>query len=48
MQRQGHKVTLAVCLLPVVQEQAAGAPGQEHHLQLHLLPEVAGGQAGVP
>lgn len=47
MQRQGHKVPLAVCLLPIVEEQTAGATRQEHHLQCHLLPGVRWGQMGA-
>lgn len=39
-QRQAHEVPLAVCPLPVVEEQTAGATRQEHHLQSHLLPGV--------
>lgn len=31
-QGQGHEVPLAVCLLPVEEEQAGGATRQEHHL----------------
>lgn len=47
LQRQGHKVPLAVCLLPVVEEQTAGAACQEHHFQSHLLPGVRERQAGA-
>lgn len=46
MQCQGHKVALAICLLSIIEKQAAGAPSQEYHLQRHLLPGATGRQAG--
>lgn len=39
VQSQRHKVSFAICLLPIVEDHATGTLGQEHHFHGHFVPE---------